>query len=353
MGAAASVFHLISPNRAHNQERDRRTLAIPPAPSQGGLATDFLLKGPVPMPSSPPAFVPPKPDNIKGAVYVVLCCMLLAGTTLIARSLGPQIAGDEALHPLQISWARFFFGASVVVPLALMRGHSVRHSAYGLHAGRVATGYGGVVGLFTAAGLMPLTDATAISFLSPLFAMVFAVVFLKELVGVWRWGAAAIAFMGALVLTRPGMDTFQPAALIALAAAAFMGAELIFIKMLSGREPPLKILAINNGMGALVATVPAVLFWREPTAEQWGMMILLGVMMISAQTLFLKGIALAEANVAAPFFYTTLIFATVYGWLLFGETPGTVTALGAGLIVLGALILTWRENLARNRQKGN
>lgn len=298
-------------------------------------------------------FVPPKPDNIRGAFYVVLCCMLLAGTTLIARSLGPQISGDDALHPLQIGWARFFFGASVVVPLALARRHSFRHAAYGLHAGRVATGYGGVIGLFTAAGLMPLTDATAISFLSPLFAMVFAVLFLKEWVGLWRWGAAGIAFIGALVLTRPGTETFQPAALIALGAAAFMGAELIFIKALSGREPPLKILAINNGMAALVATVPAILFWRHPTAEQWAMLALLGVMMISAQAMFLKGIALAEANVAAPFFYTTLIFATLYGWLLFGEAPGTITALGAGLIVLGALILTWRENLARNRQKEN
>ncbi len=77
------------------------------------------------------------------------------------------------------------------------------------------------------------------------------------------------------------------------------------------------------------------------------MLVALGVIMVSAQSLFLKGIAMAEANVAAPFFYTTLIFASVYGWIVFNEVPGLYSLVGAGLIVCGALLLTWRENLAR------
>lgn len=300
-----------------------------------------------------PAYTPGAQNNVLGAAYVVLCCVLLAGTTLIARSLGPQIAGDAALSPIQIGWARFFFGALIVIPIALARKVSFKGSAWRLHAGRVGSGYAGVIGLFAAAGLMPLADATAISFLNPLFAMVLAILFLKEKVGVWRWGAAAIAFIGAMVLTRPGSDAFQPAALIALAAAAFMGAELIFIKALSGREPPLQILAINNGMAALLATGPVLFFWITPTLEQWGLLALLGGMMITAQTMFLRGIAIAEANVAAPFFYTTLVFATLYGWVVFGEAPGLMTVLGAGLILCGALVLTWRENRARRETESH
>lgn len=298
-------------------------------------------------------FIPKAQNNVLGAAYVVLCCVLLAGTTLIARALGPQISGDAALHPIQIGWARFFFGALIVVPIALACRVDFKNTSWRLHAGRVGSGYAGVIGLFAAAGLMPLTDATAISFLNPLFAMVLAILFLKEKVGVWRWGAAAIAFAGAMVLTRPGSDAFQPAALIALAAAAFMGAELIFIKKLSGREPPLKILAINNGMAALLASVPVFFVWQAPSLQQWGMLALLGGMMISAQSLFLRGIAIAEANVAAPFFYTTLVFATLYGWILFEETPGMTTVLGACLILGGALVLTWRENRARRLLKSD
>lgn len=297
--------------------------------------------------SAPPRLPTPQPNNVLGAGYVVLCCMLLAATTLIARALGPQIAAGDALHPVQIAWARFAFGAAVLLPIAVYRRIDLSDTAWGLHTGRVLCGLGGVTGMFAAAGLMPLADATAISFLSPLFAMVFAILFLRESVGPWRWGAAAVAFAGAMVLTRPGSAAFEPAALIALVAAAFMGAELIFIKRLSGREAHLKILTVNNTMAALFATVPVVLFWRMPGTEQWLLLGALGVTMVSAQVLFLRGITIAEANVAAPFFYTTLIFAALYGWLLFGEVPGPVTAAGAGLILLGAAILTWRENRLR------
>lgn len=277
--------------------------------------------------------------------------MLLAVSMLIARSLGPQIAGSEALHPLQIAWARFSFGALTILPFALFHRVSLTETAWRFHVGRVVTGFGGVVGIFAAAGLMSLTEATAISFLSPLFAMVFAILFLGERVGVWRWGAAALAFSGAMVLTQPGMDAFQPAALIAMAAAAMMGAELTFIKFLSGREPAIKILVINNVMAALLAGSIVYFVWTAPTFEQWGMLIALGVVMVTAQSFFLKGIAMSESNVAAPFFYTTLIFAAVYGWLVFGETPDTPTLIGAALIVGGALVLTWRENLARHRAR--
>ena len=295
-----------------------------------------------------PAFRPPAQNNILGAVYVILCCMLIAVTTLIARSMGPQIAGPDALHPVQVSWARFFFGASILLPLAFARRVAFfQDTHWRLHIGRNLSGIGGVIGMFAAAGLMPLADSTAISFLSPLFSMVLAVVFLKETVGPWRWLAAAIAFVGSMVLTRPGTDAFQPAALIAFTAAAFLGLEMIFIKALSGRERPLKILAINNGMAAVIITLLVIPFWKMPTGPQWVLMVVLGATMISAQSLFLRGIAIAEANLAAPFFYTTLIFAALYGWLLFGEVPGIFTICGAALIVSGALLLTWRENLAR------
>ncbi|MDF1748060.1 MAG: DMT family transporter [Alphaproteobacteria bacterium] len=286
---------------------------------------------------------------MQGAVYVVLCCILIAMTTLIARALGPQIAGDAALHPVQVSWGRFFFGACTIIPIAMIRGVRLNNTPWLMHLGRIALGLGGVIGMFAAAGLMVLTDATAISFLSPLFSMIFAIIFLRETIGPWRWLAAGIAFLGAMVLTRPGLDTFQPAALIALSAACFLGAELIFIKKLSGRDWPLKILAINNGLAALFISIAVIYFWKAPTPMQWAMLVALGVIMVSAQTLFLKGIAMAEANVAAPFFYTTLIFATVYGWIVFGEVPGIYSLIGAGLIVCGALLLTWRENLARKR----
>jgi drug/metabolite transporter (DMT)-like permease len=295
------------------------------------------------------AFTPPETNNLKGAFFVFLCCGLLAMGTLIARALGPEMSGAAALHPVQVAWARFTVAAAIITPIALFAGVSPRGAPWALHAGRITTGVAGIVTLFAAVGLMPRADATAISFLAPLFIMLFAILFLGEKVGAWRWSAAGVAFIGAMVITRPGTEAFQPVAFIALASAAFIGAEITFIRRISQQDRPLRVLAINNIGAALLLSCVVPFFWKTPSLDQVGLMILLGSVMIGSQGFFLRGIAMAEANITAPIFYTTLIFAAFYAWVLFGEVPAWTTWAGASLIIGGALVLTWRENLARKR----
>ncbi|MEQ8603092.1 MAG: DMT family transporter [Marivibrio sp.] len=303
------------------------------------------------MPPIAPAIAP---NNLKGAAYVTLCCAFIAGSTLCAKALGAarliEIEGllQEAarMHPLQIAFGRFFFGFLLLLPFALWRRPSLKGAPWRLHVARVAAGWAGVSLMFAAVSVLPLADATAISFLNPLFAMVFALLFLGERVGPWRWTAAAIAFAGAAVVTRPGTAAFDPAALLALAAAAAIGLELLFIKMLSDREPILRILLINNGLAALIAGAAALFVWRAPSAEQWLLMAGTGVFMVTAQSLNLRGMAVAEASFIAPFFYATLLYAALYDWLFFAEVPAWTTGLGAALIVGGAMILGWRERRA-------
>jgi drug/metabolite transporter (DMT)-like permease len=154
---------------------------------------------------------------------------------------------------------------------------------------------------------------------------------------------------GALILLRPGPDTFQAAALLALGAAMVMGLELIFIKKLADREPPFQILLVNNAIGLCIASLTVIPVRAMPTGAQWAALAGLGVMMAAAQTCFINAMARADASFVTPFSYMTLIFATLYDALIFDVVPDAVSWIGAAIIVGGAALLAWRESVNRSR----
>jgi drug/metabolite transporter (DMT)-like permease len=197
--------------------------------------------------------------------------------------------------------------------------------------------------MFASVAHIPLADATAISFLNPVFGMIFAIPLLGEKVGKWRWSAAGIAFVGAIILLRPTPDSFQPAALLALGAAVILGFELNIIKKLTRRENPFSILLINNAIGVCVAGFAVMWVWAWPTPAQWALMAVLGCAMAVAQTCFVNAMARADASFVAPFSYGTLIFAAIYDVLFYDVVPDGVTIAGAAIIIAGALLLAWRE----------
>ena len=128
----------------------------------------------------------------------------------------------------------------------------------------------------------------------------------------------------------------------------FVGQQkLIFIKKLADREAPLQVLWFNNLLGVAIASLAVIPVWQMPSPEQWGALIGLGVMMAGAQACFVNGMARADASFAAPFSYSTLIFASGYDFLVFRQLPDFVTVLGAGIILSGAALLAWREGRPR------
>lgn len=289
------------------------------------------------------------------AVGLMLCaCACIAATSLMAKALGRGFGG-EVLHPLEISAGRFGFALLALAPVLAWARPSLRGAAWPEHVGRTLCGWAAVSTMFAAAAGMRLADATAISFLSPMVAMVLAIPLLGERVGRWRWGAAAAAFAGALVLIRPGAEAFQPVALVALASAGFMGMETILVKRLTGGtsssaaarpgEPTLRILAINNALGAVIAVAAAAFVWRWPSPEQWTLLAAIGTVMVTAQALFIRALRRGDASFVVPLFYATLIFAALYDLAIFGEVPTPWSALGATLIIAGAVVLAWRERV--------
>ena len=245
------------------------------------------------------------------AILIAIACAFIAATTLIAKALASTEFGAP-LHPFQVVFGRFFFAfLSFAVAAAVLR-PALQRPHLGLHVARTLGGWAGLTLMFASVAHIPLADATAISFLNPVFGMIFAIPFLGEKVGKWRWSAAGIALVGAVILLRPTPDSFQPGALLALAAAVILGFELNIIKKLTGRENPFSILLINNAIGVCIASVAVVWVWIWPTPTQWALMAALGCAMAVAQTCFVNAMARADASFVAPLTYGTLIFAAVY-----------------------------------------
>jgi len=266
----------------------------------------------------------------------------IAVTTLLAKAAGGPHLGDP-LHPVQVSHGRFLFALMLVATVAAARRQPVRGVHWRWHALRTLCGWGGVTLMFAAAARMPLSDATAISFLSPVFSMMLAIPLLGERVGPVRWSAAALALAGMAILLRPGAGAIHPAALLALGAAVVMGAEAIFIKRLSGAEPPLQVLLVNNTMGLGIATLAVLAFWQMPSPAQWAALAGIGLAMAAAQLCYVNAMRRADASFVVPFGYATLIWAAIYDAAVFGVIPDAVSWIGGAVILAGGVLLAWRD----------
>lgn len=282
------------------------------------------------------------PAPLRAAIMMIFCCAFIALSTFFAKMLGTGAAGAP-MHPFQIVAGRYGFALLALAPFFFRSGAGFAAAPWRLYAGRAALGWCGVTGLFAAAALIPLADATAISFLNPVFAMILAIFFLGERVGPVRWLAAGIALTGGLLLIRPGASAVQTGALIALAAAFAMASEIIFAKLLARTEPVVRMLFISNMIAVVIAITAASFVWRPVGWAELALLAAVGWSMVSAQALFMNALKTSDASFATPFFYATLIFAAFYDFAWFGVIPAPLSFAGAGLIAAGAVLLAIRE----------
>ena len=280
-------------------------------------------------------FTPQDQNPALAASLTLLAAAFAAGTMLLAKALGTGVLGPE-LPALQVSFGRFLFALITIGTFVILTRPSFSRPHYRMHAARSALGWGGVTLMFAAAAFIPLADATAISFLNPVFAMILAIPLLGEKVGPVRWSAALIALAGAAILTRPGGGAVEFGALLALGSAVLLGCEVILIKRLSGREAPVQILLVNNAIGLCIAAFAASFVWVWPSPVQWAALAGIGVLMAGAQACFVNAMARADASFVAPFFYAVLVFSAAYDWAVFGVWPDHISLIGSAIILSGA-----------------
>jgi len=272
-----------------------------------------------------------------GASFCFACAAILT------KSLGTNVFG-EGVHPLQIAHARFFFSFILLVSFWYIFKPKVKFSNVKLHLLRSIFGWLGVSILFTSILYIPVSDATALTFLNPIFAMIFAVLIFKEKVGLIRWGAALISFSGGLLLLRPSLDlSVDPVALLCLFGALIMGLEIICIKILSGRDSVFTILILNNFFAMCIGTLVVPFFFVLPGFLELSILVTIGIFMLTGQFCFINSLKGAETSFLMPFFYTTLIFVISLDLIIFNSLPDKISYIGAFIIIFGSIIVAFRE----------
>lgn len=260
----------------------------------------------------------------------------------------------DSFHPIQIVWSRqcgLLFG--MVVLLAL-RGIAIFHTEYpGLQIIRGALAAGSATIFIVAISFVPLADAVAVSFVAPFIVTVLGAFILREPVGVRRWTAVIIGFIGTLIVIRPGSGVIHPAVILVLLAASLFALRQVVSRVLSSSDRTVTTVAYTALVGSLLLTVPLPFVWRWPATNiDAALMVSIAVLAAFAELLVIKALEVAQAVVVAPVQYTLLIWGTMYGYLVFAQLPDLWTWVGALIIVATGLYTLHREwVVARSRRR--
>lgn len=282
------------------------------------------------------------PPPIIGVALMMAAMMVVPLMDGIAKHL------SATFSVAQVTWARYFFHLVILLPVVLWR-----HGAAALLLRRpvlqiVRGGFllGSTFLFFGAIAVMPIADAIALVFVAPLIVTALSPVVLGEQVGVRRWLAVIVGFLGVLVIVRPGMSAFHWGMLLALGAGSIYAFYSLATRRLSGSAPPLVTLTYTALLGAVVMSAVVPFFWITPTTTELAWMALMGAVAAAGHFLIIKSFEYAEASLLAPLGYSEIISATAVGYLVFGDFPDEWTWAGVAVIIASGIYVSLRERKA-------
>lgn len=219
------------------------------------------------------------------------------------------------------------------------------------HFGRAFAGFTAMQLWFYSVTIMPVTMVTALSFTTPIFAAIFAIIFLGERAGIRRWSAMGVSFLGVLLILRPDVQGLNTGVFYVLASSAAMAVAGTFVKSLSRTEAPETIVFYMALVMAPLSAPLGILHWQSPTGLQWTGIAAIAVLSTTAQLMMARAYQRAEMVVLLPLDFTRLIFTSFFAYLCFGEVLDSHAWLGAGVIVASTLYIAHREAKIRVMQK--
>ena len=292
-----------------------------------------------------PAVATDVPAPVKGALWMLVSAAALAGLTGVVRHM------SAGLHPFEIAFFRSFFGLLILAPWLMRSGLGVlRTKRLGLYTLRCALGVATMLMWFTAISMVPLADAVALGFTSPLFVILGAALFLGEVVRGRRLGATLCGFAGALIILRPGSGVLDLGAVLVLLSAVTLAGANLSVKELSRTEPVQAIVTYMVIFMVPLTFIPALLVWQTPTPAQLAELSGLAALATLGNYAMTRAVAVADASAVMPYDYARLPFAALIGFFVFGETSDAATWIGAGVIAVASLYLAHHESKAEQRR---
>lgn len=275
--------------------------------------------------------------------------LMLAGMFLFATSDVLAKLLTQSFHPIQILWFR---------QLALLLGVLVMLSVHGpsiLRTNRrrlqMTRGFlivcSSLLFIF-AVRHVPLADAVAASFVAPFFLTILGATLLGERVGIRRWSAVFIGFIGALIIVRPGMEAIHPAVLLVIAAAGCYATRQVLGRLLADTDKTITTVAYTALTASIIASVALPFFWQWPDSRfQWLALVSIGLFAGVGEVMVIKSLEVAEAAMVAPMHYTLIIWGTLYGYLVFDQLPDQWTWTGTAIIIVAGIYTLQRDRIIR------
>jgi drug/metabolite transporter (DMT)-like permease len=220
----------------------------------------------------------------------------------------------------------------------------VLHSKPALVGIRAVIGTISLITTFTAYSLMPMADTTALLFTASLFIPVLGVIFLKESVGPYRWSAVAMGFIGVVIMSQPSGEVYSLGILVALTAALMHATLQIILRYLGRFESPETISFYFFIIGTIVTALPLPFIAVKPTMAEIPLLIGVGLSGAAAQFLLSVAFRNARAAVVTVFNYTSIVWATMFGWMIWNEWPLTTVMAGAAIVIASNILMIWRES---------
>ena len=251
----------------------------------------------------------------------------------------------------QIVALRSWFGLPLLCLFALHGGglKSLKTSRPLVHVGRYLLVLALSFSFFWALSQMKLVDAIAITFAAPIFITALSVPLLKESVGLHRWVAIIIGFCGVLIMLRPGMGVFHWAAVVVLGSVVVYALLMITTRAFKSTESTATLMLYPQLGMTLTGIVFAPFFWVTPSLGDFGLFALAGLFGSVGVMCLTHAFRLGPAAVISPFEYSALIWATLLGFLLWGELPDSFTLIGAAIVIASGLYIIYRETVTVGR----
>lgn len=280
--------------------------------------------------------------SVRGALFMVCATFGWATMMVLVRML------TGAYSTFEILFFRNLVALILLSPIIARAGIGVLHTRRpGLHLLRAVLSYLGMVGLFYGIARIAVADVVALSFTQPLFIVVLAALVLKEGVGLARWRATVIGFVGVLIIIRPGFQDVGPATLVVIVSALLYGGSNVCIKALMRTDTPLQAVVYVNLLMLPLSLIPALFFWTTPGWTDLALMVGVGASGTAAVYMLTKAYAAADASAVVPYDFLRLPFTATAAYVMFNETVDIWTWAGAAVIFGSSYALVRIESLRR------
>lgn len=284
-------------------------------------------------------------DNLlKGILFLLGFCAVAP----IMDAFAKQLTIDFPI--MQIVWARFFMHMILAVPFVLV----LDRKAF-FHPQKIKTQIARSVMLmfattffFTGLKYMPMASNLALAFIAPFILTGLSAFILKEKVGIRRWSAVIIGFIGVLIMLQPGAGLFTIYAIFPMACGVVYAIYILLTRKVAGADPPFVTLAYTSVTAALLMSLYLIISgdWITPTSfEHWGFMLAIGCWAMVSHFCLIRAFDYASASALSPYLYAEIIMATILGYLWFGEFPDFTVWLGITVIVSSGVYISWRERV--------